>query len=142
MTEAPDLPALANDLRMACQRISRRVRFEGTADVAPHQFSVLVRVAKGPLTPTELAGMERVSTPSMTRTINGLQEHGLVERTPHPEDRRQVLVVATPEGKRVVQRTVDSRDTWMSSHLDGIGAEQLAVLRRATDILLEVAASE
>ena len=47
MTTSPDLPTLANDLRLACQRIARRVRFEGTADVAPHQFSVLVRVSKG-----------------------------------------------------------------------------------------------
>ena len=74
MTTSPDLPTLANDLRLACQRIARRVRFEGTADVAPHQFSVLVRVSKGAQTPTELAAVERVTTPSMNRTINGLVE--------------------------------------------------------------------
>ena len=69
---------LANDLRLACQRIARRVRFEGTQAVAPHQFSVLVRVHKQPCTPTALAEQERVSTPSMTRTVNSLVELGLV----------------------------------------------------------------
>ena len=140
MTTSPDLPTLANDLRLACQRSARRVRFEGTADVAPHQFSVLVRVSKGAQTPTELAAVERVTTPSMNRTINGLVELGLAERTPHPDDRRQVLVVATDAGLDVVRRTLASRDTWMASRLDGLDAEQLVVLRQAADILLDVAA--
>ena len=62
------LAHLANDLRLACMRISRRVRFESTDAVAPHQFSVLSRLAEEPRTPRELAGIEKVSAPSMTRT--------------------------------------------------------------------------
>ncbi|GAB2474160.1 MarR family transcriptional regulator [Luteococcus sediminum] len=141
MTE-PLLPDLANDLRLACQRIARRVRFEGTQQVAPHQFSVLVRVSKTPLTPTALAERERVSTPSMTRTVNGLVDAGLVSREPHPDDRRQVLVSITPAGQRVVTETLAERDSWMMQHLQGLDADDLALLRRAADLLLEVAAHE
>ncbi|MGO4956219.1 MarR family winged helix-turn-helix transcriptional regulator [Luteococcus sp. Sow4_B9] len=137
-----ELPELANDLRLACQRIARRVRFEGTAAVAPHQFSVLVRVRHEPRTPTELAELERVSTPSMTRTVSGLVDAGLVERQPHHEDRRQVLVGITEAGRAVVQQTFVERDSWMMRHLDGLDAEQLRILRQAADILLEVAAGE
>ena len=54
---------LTSDLRMACMRISRRVRFESQAAVAPHQFSVLVRLEDGHRTPTELAEIERVLKP-------------------------------------------------------------------------------
>lgn len=141
MTE-PLLPDLANDLRLACQRIARRVRFEGTQQVAPHQFSVLVRVSKTPLTPTALAERERVSTPSMTRTVNGLVDAGLASREPHPDDRRQVLVSITPAGQRVVTETLAERDSWMMQHLQGLDADDLALLRRAADLLLEVAAHE
>lgn len=141
MTE-PLLPDLANDLRLACQRIARRVRFEGTQQVAPHQFSVLVRVSKTPLTPTALAERERVSTPSMTRTVNGLVDAGLVSREPHPDDRRQVLVSITPAGRHVVTETLAERDSWMMQHLQGLDADDLALLRRAADLLLEVAAHE
>lgn len=136
------LPDLANDLRLACQRIARRVRFEGTQQVAPHQFSVLVRVSKTPLTPTALAERERVSTPSMTRTVNGLVEAGLVIREPHPDDRRQVLVSITADGQRVVSQTLAERDSWMLQHLEGLEPDDLALLRRAADLLLEVAAHE
>ena len=49
---------LTSDLRMACMRISRRVRFESTSPVAPHQFSVLARLEEAPRTPKELAAFE------------------------------------------------------------------------------------
>lgn len=133
---------LANDLRLACQRIARRVRFEGTGPVAPHQFAVLAKTVREGRTPTWLAEQERVSTPSMTRTLNGLVELGLVERRPHPSDGRQVLVHATDDGREVVARVMHDRDGWMARHLRGVPADDLEVLRRAADILLEVAARD
>lgn len=135
-----DLTTLANDLRLACQRISRRVRFEGTQVVAPHQFSVLVRLRDTAATPTELAEVERVSTPSMTRTVNGLVELGYVARQPHPSDRRQVLVELTSAGREVVEQILRDRDTWMMQRLSTLSPEQLHVLQEATDVLREVAA--
>lgn len=139
----PELLSLANDLRVACQRISRRVRFESTSDVAPHQFSVLVAVHHGgPQTPTQLAARDAVSTPSMTRTVNCLADKGLVERSPHPDDGRQILVGITPEGTRVVEDTVASRDTWMLAHIAALDEAQLELLRRAATLLDEVSHAE
>lgn len=134
-----DMFSLANDLRLACQRIARRVRFESTTEVAPHQFSVLTHLRKrGPQTPTKLAAHERVSAPSMTRTINCMVDDGLVERIPHPDDKRQILVRPTQRGEEIIASTIASRDTWMLTHLDGLSDDDLATLRRASDILLEV----
>ena len=72
------LPGLANDLRIACQRVSRRVRFESTDELAPHLVSALSHLRKGARTPGELAELERVAPPSMTRTVNCLIEKRLV----------------------------------------------------------------
>lgn len=138
-TGETEMFSLANDLRLACQRIARRVRFESTSAVAPHQFSVLVYLHRvGAQTPTQLAAHDRVSAPSMTRTINCLVDDGLVERFPHPDDRRQVLVRATEAGESVVRETIAERDTWMLKHLEDKTPEQLALLRQAADLLLEV----
>ncbi len=138
-TGESEMFSLANDLRLACQRIARRVRFESTSAVAPHQFSVLVYLHRvGPQTPTQLAAHDRVSAPSMTRTINCLVDEGLVERFPHPDDRRQVFVRATEAGESVVRETIAERDTWMLKHLEDKTPEQLALLRQAADLLLEV----
>lgn len=130
---------LANDIRLACQRISRRVRFEGTHEIAPHQFSVLIRLSDGPLTPRELADIERVSAPSMTRTINCLADLGLVTRSPHPTDGRQVLVSRTDAGSELCTRTMVQRDTWMLTQLDQLSPAELATLRDALPVLTKVA---
>lgn len=137
------MSVLASDLRMACQRLARRVRFESNKDVPPHQVGVLLRLNRiGAQTPTQLADHERVSTPSMTRTVNCLAEKGYVARTPHPDDGRQVLVDLTPSGRDLARRTIEARDTWMLRRLDPLDEEQRALLRRATDLLIEFVDSE
>ena len=132
--------ALAGELRLACMRISRRVRYESTDLIAPHQFSAMCRLEESPRTPGELAEIERVSAPSMTRTVAGLVERGFVERTPHPYDRRQVVVTLTDEARRVLKETRRRRDAWMSVRVGHLDPEEQAVLLRASEILTKVAA--
>lgn len=137
--QATSLAHLANDLRLACMRISRRVRFESTQAVAPHQFSVMARLDGSALTPRELAEIERVSPPSMTRTVGALVERGLVARRDDPLDGRQVFISLTPEGLSLLRETRRQRDAWMATRLKGISAEERAVLVKATAILTRVA---
>ncbi len=133
------LAHLANDLRLACMRISRRVRFESTDAVAPHQFSVLARLAEEPRTPRELAGIEKVSAPSMTRTVAGLVERGLVSRQDDPTDGRQVILSLTPAGETLLKDTRRRRDQWMATRLQSLSVEEREILARASEILLRVA---
>lgn len=120
-------------------RISRRVRFESTQVVAPHQFSVMARLDKTALTPRELAEIERVSPPSMTRTVAALVKRGLVARQDDPLDGRQVFISLTPEGASLLRETRRQRDAWMASRLKGITADEREVLVKATAILTRVA---
>ena len=133
------LATLANDLRLACMRISRRVRFESTDIVAPHQFSVMARLEETPRTPRELADIERVSAPSMSRTVAALVERGLVLRADDPTDGRQVILSLTPEGARTLKDIRRRRDEWMASRIKGLSTEEREVLARASEILLRVA---
>ena len=135
----PSLAHLANDLRLACMRISRRVRYESTQDVAPHQFSVMARLEDNALTPRELAEKERVSPPSMTRTVAGLVERGFVTRTDDPLDGRQVFISLTAQGRSLLGETRRRRDAWMATRLKGISADEREVLVKATAILTRVA---
>ena len=45
-----------------------------------------------------------VSSASMTSLVDTLERRGLVERRPHPTDRRKVLIHLTPDGQRVVDQ--------------------------------------
>jgi len=131
--------ALAGELRLACMRISRRVRFESTHEVPPHQFSVLVRLEETPRTPGELAEIERVSAPSMTRTVGALVGRGLVARTADPSDGRQVILSLTDEGRRVLKEIRRRRDQWMTVRVKALSPDEQDVLRRAATILSRVA---
>ncbi|MEP6631953.1 MAG: MarR family transcriptional regulator [Lapillicoccus sp.] len=133
------LTRMATDLRLACMRISRRVRFESSHDVAPHQFSVLCRLEETPRTPGELADIERVAKPSMTRTVGALVERGLVLRQPDPTDGRQVILSITDEGRRSVRAIRRKRDAWMASRVVLLTPQEQDVLVRATAILARVA---
>jgi DNA-binding MarR family transcriptional regulator len=131
--------AVAGEIRLACMRISRRIRFESTHEVPPHQFSVLARLQEAPRTPGELAEIERVSAPSMTRTVAALVERGLVARTADPSDGRQVILSLTDEAKRVLKEIRRRRDQWMTVRVKALSPEEQEVLRRAAAILTRVA---
>jgi DNA-binding MarR family transcriptional regulator len=135
---APALTSLANDLRHACQRVSRRVRFETSGELPPHQVSALWNLQNKTLTPGELADAERVSAPSMTKTVNCLVEKGLVARTDHPEDGRCKVLTLTPAGEAVLREVSQARNNWMIKLLEDLSKEERALLREATDLLNEV----
>ena len=131
--------AVAGELRLACMRISRRVRFESTHEVPPHQFSVLVRLEEAPRTPGELADIERVSPPSMTRTVSALVDRGLVARTADPSDGRQVILSLTPEAARLLKEIRRRRDQWVTVRMKALGPEEQEILRKAAPILSRLA---
>ncbi len=131
---------IANDLRLACMRISRRVRYEGAGPLAPHQSSVMARIDEQPRTPGELADLERVSAPTMTRTVASLVASGWVDRTPDAQDRRQVNLTLTPEGRQLLADTRRRRDAWMAVRLAGLSDDEVRLLRDATGILARIAA--
>ncbi|MBA4084562.1 MAG: MarR family transcriptional regulator [Kytococcus sp.] len=121
-------------------RISRRIRFESTDEVAPHHFSVLARLEGGPLTPRALADVEKVSAPSMTRTVGCLVDDGLVERHDDPQDGRRVLLELTAEGRETLERTRRRRDRWMSERVAELTREERQALEVAAEILGRIAA--
>jgi len=133
---------LAADLRIALMRSVRRIRRErSSAAITDGQYSVLAWLEKrGAMTPRELADAEHVQPPSMTRTVNALAEAGLVSRTGHPDDGRQVLVEITAEGTREVTETRRRRDAWLARRLADLAPEERETLARAAEILRRVVA--
>lgn len=131
---------LAADLRLACQQVSRRVRFEGSQELPPHQVSVLVKLLDGPRRPSELALAERVSKPSMSRTIGGLEKCGWAVISDDPDDGRQRLVSLTEQGRAALATTRAERDHWMLRSLEGLTPEQRSLLREAAELLSQMMA--
>ncbi len=139
---ALDLAHEASDLRMATFRLARRLRSQRAVDtMSDGQFAVLAALSShGPHTLGELADRERVSAPSMNRTVNCLEESGYLSRTPDEVDRRKVNIALTDTGRDVVAETVRRRDSWLEASLAALSPAQRATLHEAAAIMREVAA--
>lgn len=127
---------LGSALRISVMRLSRRMRQERTEGLSASQVAALATMERqGPLSLGELAGLERVQPPSMTRVVTGLVDAGLAERTPHPTDRRQVLVSATESGRQLLAADRRRRDEWLAERLRELPPKDLEILRAAAPIL-------
>lgn len=136
-----ELAAEASDLRMATFRLARRLRAQRAVDsMSDGQFTVLAALRiNGSHTLGELAERERVTAPSMNRTVNCLEESGYLLRTPDDTDRRKVNITLTEEGLAVVQETVRRRDAWLEEALAELSPGQRAVIADAAAIMRGVA---
>lgn len=132
----------ASDFRMATFRLARRLRSQRAVDsMSDGQFAVLAALSNhGPHTLGELADRERVSAPSMNRTVNCLEESGYLTRTPDVADRRKVNIALTDAGRGVVAETVRRRDSWLEQAFAALSPAQRATLHDAAAIMREVAA--
>jgi DNA-binding MarR family transcriptional regulator len=132
---------LAISVREAIMRLNRRLRqARAVGDLTFSQLSALTSLQlAGALTPRELADTERVQPPTMTKIVGKLEERGLVARTPHPTDRRQVILAATEEGRAVYAQFEKARNEWLALQLAELTPEERDTLERAAQILRQVA---
>ena len=132
---------LAHQLRLTVLRLARRVRAERADDaMSDGRLSVLSLLAnQGAQTLGSLAESERVTPPSMNRTINALVESGLVTRVADANDGRKVVIDLSEAGSRLVKETRRKRDAWFSARLARLSPEERATLDAAAPILRRLA---
>lgn len=148
MSYASDMPTvekvsrtnagLASELGTSVMRLRRRLAGERHPD---NELSLGAMAVLGSLfrhdgqTVGELARSERVQPPSMTRTVNCLEEDGNVVRAPHRTDRRQVVVSLSERGRGTVLADRRRRDAWLALRLSELTPDERETLRRAVPIL-------
>lgn len=139
--DSSDVDQAASELRMATFKLARRLRAQRAVDsMSDGQFAVLANLkVHGDHTLGELAARERVTAPSMNRTVNCLEESGYLARTPDEHDRRKVNISLTPAGRSVVDETVRRRDAWLEGALGHLSPAERDVLAQAALIMRGVA---
>src|SRR3954451_16521025 len=137
MATTSSVSGLAAHLRLAVTRTARRLRQEAGTGLSPTLTAALATVERhGALTPSELAGRERVQRPTATKLLSRLEAQGLVVRTADPQDRRSSLITATPDGREVLRLARTRKDVFLAERLRRLPAEDRATLARAA-VLLE-----
>ena len=134
---------LPSQLRLAVMRLARRLRQESVGDITQSQLSALSIVdRRGPLSLGELADIERVAPPSMTRIAARLEEQGWVVRTVDATDRRVAHLAVTDAGRALLKETRTRRDAYLATRLRGLSADERVILGSALPLLERLAGDE
>jgi len=134
----------ADRLHSAAIHLLRSLRREDARlGVGPAGLSVLsVLVFGGPKTIGELATIEQVKAPTMSRIVSTLERWGMVERLASTEDRRRSVVHPTSTGRIVMKRGRANRVVELTSRIERLQEPEVALLTRAAELIERVSKSD
>ena len=141
---AADPTVIANRLRPVLLHLNRQLRREiHSLGVTGGQVSLLVQIKQRPgIGIRELAALERMSVPGMSKFISLLEDSGLVQRAPVAGDQRRVGLTLTPAGHKVLRSVKSRRTAWLSARLRELDPEELEAIDTAIEPLTHLLAED
>src|SRR5580765_7379077 len=141
---AIDTTALANQLRPVLLKLNRELRREiHSLGVTGGQVGLLVQIKMRPgIGMRELASVERMSVPGMSKFVARLEEAGLVQRAPVEGDQRRVGLSLTAAGHKVLRSVKSKRTAWLSARLRSLDPEELDAIDAAIEPLTHLLAGD
>ncbi len=139
-------PAMEQDrvarLRLAMARLARQQRRSFPTGLTPSQISALITIDHhGPIRLSDLARLEAVAPPTITRIVAKLEADALVERRSDERDRRIARVTITDEGHRRIDETREARNEWFGRKLAALDPADLDAVLAAVEPLERLAES-
>jgi DNA-binding MarR family transcriptional regulator len=135
-----DTTAIANQLRPVLLKLNRELRREiHSLGVTGGQVALLVQIKYHPgIGIRELARLERMSVPGMSKFVARLEAAGLVERAPVAGDQRRVDLTLTAAGHKVLRSVKSKRTAWLSARLRQLAPEELEAIDAAIEPLVHL----
>ena len=136
-----NLDIAVSDLIQSIGLLVRRVRAAaGSHELSLTEAAVMGRLARhGPATTADLARAEGMKPQSMGTTVAALEEMGMLERTPHPTDGRQVNIGLTAKGAAVRKSAKDAKRTWLAQAIAELDEREREALFKAAEIIKRLA---
>src|SRR5205809_3005363 len=136
--------SVANRLRPVLLKLNRELRREiHSLGVTGGQVGLLVQIKAGPgIGMRELASVERMSVPGMSKFIARLEEAGLVQRAPVEGDQRRVGLSLTAAGHKVLRSVKSKRTAWLSARLRELDPDKLEAIDAAIEPLMNLLEAE
>ncbi|MFJ1455650.1 MarR family winged helix-turn-helix transcriptional regulator [Nocardia wallacei] len=139
-TRSAEQLAEAADLYLSLGRINRLLRRAGDlGSLSPGSASALASLVRtGPMRLGDLAAAERVTAPTMSRIVSGLEKVGYIERTADPVDGRAQLLTATEPAHALVNGLTSARIQRFAAALDDLEPGERALLTTAMTRLVDL----
>jgi DNA-binding MarR family transcriptional regulator len=128
---------VAGRLHSSATRLLRETRAESDETaLSGSRLSALSAVAsRGALSLAELATLERVSAPTMSRIVEALVKEGMVTREIRDNDRRSVRIAATDAGKALLFRSRTHQVGALAARVKTLGESEKRALLRGIELL-------
>jgi DNA-binding MarR family transcriptional regulator len=141
---AADPTVLANRLRPVLFKLGRELRREiHSLGVTGGQVGLLVQIKHRPgIGMRELAALERISVPGMSKYVAKLEEAGLVQRAPVEGDQRRVGLRLTPAGHKVLRSVKSKRTAWLAARLRQLDPAEIDAIDTAIEPLTNLLEAE
>jgi DNA-binding MarR family transcriptional regulator len=138
LSKSTEVKAVAQEIVKVIPQVMRTIgaerQFSGHA-MLPAHFHLLILLANHPCNLSELAVRQVVSLPTMSNSISVLVERGWVNRVPSPDDRRQVLLELTPDGRVVLTEIKSRAEARVAEVLGKLSSDDLASLSAGLAVL-------
>ena len=138
MLRSPDIP-LGRRLGLVAKKyIGIMYKNLGHLDIGPN-FIVIILIHKtdSTLTQQELADMCGMDKTNMLRTIDALQNKGLVKREQKPEDRRAYIIKLTAKGEKIIPVIKKSFRALNKKAMEGLSERQMNSFYKTLDKITE-----
>jgi DNA-binding MarR family transcriptional regulator len=123
-------------LRMALGRLGRVLRQQTDEDLSYALTSLLFTIGRmEPATASDLAEAEKVTPPSVSRSLKRLEALNLIERAADPVDGRVTRVRLTKAGRKERAYILKARDVWLIEHLRQLDAAEIGMIMQALPAL-------
>jgi len=136
----------ATSLRQAISGIIKRLRrtVKSHNSYSLSEYSTLSYLYPDQkLSATELAGLVRVKTQSMSELLSNLKDQDIIDKTPHETDKRKSLISLTQKGREILEKSRYEKDEWLAQAIDNtLSADEKRTLQEAVAILHKIVAYE
>lgn len=135
-----DPVTVANRLRPVLLKLNRHLRREiHSLGVTGGQASLLFTIQRQPgIGVRELAALERMSAPGMSKYIARLEAAGLIDREASAKDRRRIGLRVSSEGERVLRSVKSRRTAWLAARLRNLSPDELDAVDAAIEPLQQL----
>ena len=125
----------------AVSQIRRRLRsLAAFGDLSWTEATVVAHLANnGPQTTADLARAQAMKPQSMGAVIAALDERGLIERSPHPSDGRQILIALSERGRTLRHDITQAKESWLQSAFARLEPRERALLFEAVPLIQRLA---
>ncbi|HMG82106.1 MAG TPA: MarR family winged helix-turn-helix transcriptional regulator [Ferruginibacter sp.] len=118
---------LASDFRTVITRLIKKLRTKSATSLSlslTERSTMALLDQHKELLPSELAGMEKITTQSMSQILSHLQEIGYINRKESATDKRKAIISLSKTGQTILHKLRDERDQWLNKALQATCSEK------------------